>query len=438
MEKPSDKKEKDDDLLFFGAGLSKPAPKRDVPASPKGEPVVEDLVAQPPAEISAPPEKKKAVVKAGEKPKAAATKEEKSKRELQDKLRKTFSFEKREESVALEKWTKKRFSESLDSIRADMPASAKLLAAAKRRPILSSLVLMTGFVVLIADLLVLARYLNLTSFDPIGILRGTRSVPAPIWDGRESGLSLLERGVMADGGDAKDELTASAVRGSNQLPANLELAQLPEGLGGILNPDGTKDDKKKLKKVGGVELDADSLASGGDSLKGMDRTQLKKTTADNFTPYGGGGYGAGRGGGKGGDKVASGVYLGPEGSDLGNYAEVSNPALKRDDFLAPDADGEFPPVPEGVHGEELVQAMLGDDLMEELKKYAKEGTWRMRKAEGAKQNVPAISGDALATSYAAGQLLETKRQTDKALKCGTCTNENRINMNRATFFGEKY
>ena len=83
---------------------------------------MEDLVAQPPAEISAPPEKKKAVAKAEEKPKAAATKEEKSKRKLQDKLRKTFSFEKREESVALEKWTKKRFSESLDSIRADMPA----------------------------------------------------------------------------------------------------------------------------------------------------------------------------------------------------------------------------------------------------------------------------------------------------------------------------
>jgi len=101
----------------------------------------------------------------------------------------------------------------------------------------------------------------------------------------------------------------------------------------------------------------------------------------------------------------------------------------------------FQKVPEGVNGQELVRAMIGqsaEQLTAEMKQYAKEGTWRMRRAPGARQQVPELPGDGMATSFAFGQLLETQRLTDKAMNCPTCVNEDRINMNRATFFGEAY
>lgn len=100
---------------------------------------------------------------------------------------------------------------------------------------------------------------------------------------------------------------------------------------------------------------------------------------------------------------------------------------------------QYPEVPSGLDGEELIESMRDDGLMQELKDYAKHETWKsLEKAPGGDKPLP--SGfNGLKKSKVVVEILKTRRATDSALYCGgSCKVEKRIRNNRATFYGEKY
>lgn len=106
---------------------------------------------------------------------------------------------------------------------------------------------------------------------------------------------------------------------------------------------------------------------------------------------------------------------------------------------APVRGDQYPEVPQGLDGKELVEAMNDDGLMNELKAYAKHETWKsLEKAKDGDLPMPA-NANALKNSKVVVEILKTRRATDSALYCGgSCKVEKRIRNNRATFYGEKY
>ncbi|MFH2204641.1 MAG: hypothetical protein ABIJ96_16120 [Elusimicrobiota bacterium] len=405
------------------------------PAAPADDGGKEELAAAPPPAVKE--EKKAAPLPAsgvGDKLRATFSR---PKRTYKDELKEVLAA-KEEKPAALAQWSKKSFADAPEigavaagGNPAQYGAAAKLKGFMHRHPLLSISVILIALGIAVVDILVLTRHLSMGRLRAIAFGGDTRPViPAAPMDSRDSGLSLLERGLYAEG-EKTDAGTASAIQGTNQLAGGLRPAGLPAGLGGIANPE-DEDDKKKLKMLGSISLDASGMDTSG-SVSNMGRTQIKKSEQDDFTPYGGSAPGDVKTA-----KAPTGVYFGDAGENLDNFADVGGVRNSGNGAVKAVDNSEFPTVPEGLRGAELVKSMVGDDLMQEMKNYAKEGTWRMRRAPGAKQNVPGLPADGMAGSFAASQLLETKRLTDRALNCPTCKNEDRINLNRATFYGEKY
>ncbi len=341
--------------------------------------------------------------------------------------------------AAMAAWNASRFSHSQISTKDkdESVLGGYFLAAAKKRPILASIGLMATLVILAVNLLALARHLNLTHWNPVAYDGDARPVTeASRRESRQTALSLLDRGALGEGGDVPtDELMSSALQGSNQLVGGLIQPKLPEGLGGILNP-GDEDDRKKLKKVKGVELDATNLSFGGPAAN-MHRTMVDHhvDAEEELRNYQGPYY---KSGGVKEAKTPRGVYFGEAGDNLENYASISNSPKGSAGFMAPDRYGDHPTAPEGTTGAELAHAMIGDGFLDEIRQYAKEGTWRMKRHDGSEQQYDEIDGNALYTSFAAGQLFEAQNESNKVLKCGQCSNEKRVYKGRATFYGEKY
>lgn len=125
----------------------------------------------------------------------------------------------------------------------------------------------------------------------------------------------------------------------------------------------------------------------------------------------------------------------PEGRDpLGLIEKGQFPAEE-----APVRGEQYPEVPAGADGEDLIEAMRDDGLMKELKAYAKHETWKsLEKAPEGDLPLPA-GFNGLKKSKVVIEILKTRRVTDSALYCGgSCRPEKRIRRNRATFYGEKY
>lgn len=246
------------------------------------------------------------------------------------------------------------------------------------------------------------------------------------WERRGSALSYL----TAEDREVSDKAAASAVAGGEKIPLeSLQVPALPGGgLEGILSPD----EGPRLRRKGAVEgLDLGRFLSRAPPSTGA--ILLKKTEKDRFTPY------------RTTDSPRTargspqaGVSLGRAGENLDNFAEPTNRVKADEGYLGAAGAGKFQKVPEGLSGPELVMAMLDDQLLASLNAYAKEGKWRMRKVSGARQEVPPLDGDAMLSSEALGQLLETKRATDDSLECAECRVEERVHNNRATFYGERH
>lgn len=125
----------------------------------------------------------------------------------------------------------------------------------------------------------------------------------------------------------------------------------------------------------------------------------------------------------------------PEGRDpLGLIERGEFPAEE-----APVRGEQYPEVPAGLEGPDLIEAMRDDGLMKELKDYAKHETWKsLEKAPEEDRPLPA-GFNGFKNSKVVVEILKTRRATDSALYCGgSCKLEKRIRNNRATFYGEKY
>lgn len=446
METPPKKDKKDEgELLFFGSGLAKPAPKQE-PAPEKTPPLT------PP---SAEPEKEK---------EAAAS-------PFKDKLKKTFSFtpkkkkddkEKLKDTLQevlakdsgpakLQKWNKSQFSRAPISAEQRREkknaekASGGIMGLVRRRPIWTTTLAITGFAILAADMLIIMRKYNIRSWNPIGPKEDILS-PAAHWETRGSALSLVERGNLGDGeeggGLPSNTLMASAVQGSNQLASHLIAPRAPEGLGGILNPDETED-REKLKKVSGIEINSKGFMLDG-KASGMDRTKFTQEDKDAITPVGrgvGGGIDAGRGIGGGaeiGGGGKSGVYFGDAGNHLDNFAEVNNPVAKAVGFVGIQESKKTPKDTRDLQGEELGRALIDESIIEELKQFEKEATWRMRKRAPGEKTASPLPKDGLANSAAWHQLGITTNIVEEAFSCPTCSVEDRVGKDRAAFHGESF
>jgi len=320
--------------------------------------------------------------------------------DLKERIKESFFGSKKVEPVPMSRWSSGSFAQTPPPAKAGSSLGdvSYILESAKKRPVLSSIVLMTTLMVLIADLVILLRHFNIHVWTQVAY---NEEHGKALWEDRGTGLSYLSRNGQEDMGPLQ-----SALQGTNQLAANLEQPGLPEGLAGIVNPE---DGKKKQGT--GVQLNADGF--DGDA-KNMRRTMIAKSDKDDeFLPYQF--TGPTRKSKKG--KIHSGVYFGDAGDFLDNFADVGMPIKKADGFKSV-GEGAFPSLPDGLSGQELIEEVDDGTTLEQLKQYAKQGTWRLRKAPGAKQDTPAIPTDGLANSSAYGQLLEALRDSRHALECG--------------------
>lgn len=305
---------------------------------------------------------------------------------------------------------------------------ARLMDYAREKPLRATLIMLTVVSILVGDAILIAKRLGVDEWLMINFdLGGQKLDRFSDWDRRGSGLSYLS-GPPGQEKEVTDSHQASAVDGKAKLPGKpLEMPRLSGGLAGIITPE----EMREGFRAGAVgEIQGAVLA--GTSGAGDVAKAFKKTAQDNFRPYSPASAATDANGGP------SGVFFGEAGEALENFASLSNASSASKDFKGPDASA-FQEVPKGVHGDDMVQAMIGDDFKKELKAYAKDGKWKMRKMEkGEKTLRHEMAGMTLTGNHAVLQLLQTKRSTDQGMRCQTCKTEQRIHNTRAPFYGEEY
>jgi hypothetical protein len=306
---------------------------------------------------------------------------------------------------------------------------AKLLDYAREKPLRATLILLTAVSILVGDAILIAKRLGVDDWLMISLDLGKEAVDQFAgWDRRGSGLSYLA-GPPGQEKEVTDAHQASAVDGKLKLPDKpLDRPKLSGGLAGIITPEEMKGGFR-AGAVGGLDGAVNTGRSGSGALSGA----FKKTAADDFKPYMPAAAQSHL------EPTPTGVFFGEAGEALENFASLQHgggdaaPGYGGPDY------GAIQEVPQGVKGDDLVLAMVGDDLKKDLKSYAKGGHWKMRKMEKGEKTVRhELEGMTLTGNDAVIQLLQTKRSTDQGLRCATCQTEKRIHDTRAPFFGEEY
>ncbi|MFH1724244.1 MAG: hypothetical protein ABII00_06435 [Elusimicrobiota bacterium] len=331
----------------------------------------------------------------------------------------------------LPQWNMKHFTRTPDQAKRDLDPRnqmTRLFDMARNRPFLSAGILLLALSIFVADMVKLVRRYNISQWLPISyILRPERKGEFRLWEQRSEGLGFL----TGTGGQVViDQAVESAVSGEEKLPPDKWETPSLRGspVAGILTPDELRQTHRENFVLG-----LDSYADGRTAPGSMGRTIILKEKDDRLGPYR-------HKTGKRGElqPTASGVYLGRAGELLENYASISNPVDAPEDFMRPQAMGNYQRVPDGVHGNEMVMAMLDATLLQEIKDHAKDGDFRLREMTAGEETVRhPLEGLMMRSNVALFQLLETKRSSDEALYCTTCGTERRIHNARATFYGEK-
>ncbi|MFA5140880.1 MAG: hypothetical protein WC728_16760 [Elusimicrobiota bacterium] len=315
----------------------------------------------------------------------------------------------------LAKWSTDAFKYTPEQAKRELDPRNQmiwLLDHARKRPVLSSLILALVLLIMVGDAILIIK--KLYSSDWLAV---TASLDRPIaerfwnWENRGNTLELI-----TEKAPVQDKARASAVSGQEKLPEQKwEKPALASGLAGIITPEELRQSNRSM-----VRLDT----MGVQDMKDMGRTMV--TQSDAIIT------------GRTDGKVARGVFLGAAGEDLSNYASLNNP-VKNDpeDAWIKGAMDKYDKVPADVQGNELVQAMFNEGLAKDLAEYQK-GPWILRKmGDGEQAARHELDGMTMVNNLAVFQLLDTKRVTDEAMYCGGCNVESRIHGARATFYGEK-
>ena len=332
----------------------------------------------------------------------------------------------------LKPFSSEKFSKTAAQLKAEKDPRGqieKLTDEARKRPKLAGAFMALFLFIFVGDLILLMRSMGVTEWLQISFILGPKKRDLPA--GAEERLSALsfftkdeeERTVEPS---PPDEIKSSAIDGKSKLPANKWKIGSLKGTGvtGI----GTKGDRSgpKLTAIPGL----DSNVSGSEMRS--EHMMIAKSTADAFSPYSPTARGSK-------EKVMAGVYFGEEGEFLENFASVERPVKAPDDFNFQQPVSRYKEVPQGAHGEEMVNSMLDDNLMSRIQDYAKNGTYKLRrtrKGEGTHRHE--LEGMMLEGNEAVFQLLGTKRASDIGLNCSTCETEKRIHNAGATFYGEPH
>ena len=213
MDNPPKDDNKEDAPLFLGSDLAKSKPESSVPPPSEGKKAEMEQPAAPAPSL---------------REKLSGKFSLKSKHSYKDKLKEVLSSED-DAPAELAQWSKKSFSSAPDVddyVAAAAPRGganetqvrpSKLKTFIRRRPMLTMVVLLIAFSIFAIDVLVLTRRLDVGKLRAIAFGGDARpKIPVARFDGRGSGLSLLEQGIYGDGGPT-DSVTASAISGANQL-----------------------------------------------------------------------------------------------------------------------------------------------------------------------------------------------------------------------------
>jgi hypothetical protein len=313
----------------------------------------------------------------------------------------------------MSKWSTDAFKYTPEQAKRELDPRTQmvwLLDHARKRPVLSLLILALVLLILVGDAILIIK--KLYSSDWLAV---TANLDRPIaerfwnWENRGNTTELITEKALAM---PQDKAQASAVSGQDKLPdQKWEKPGLASGLAGILTPSELRNSRSA------VQLDM----MGTQDMKDLGRTLVTQSDA----------IVTGRTDGRG----PRGVFLGDAGDDLGNYASLSTP-VKEDESIKGAMD-KYDKVPADLQGNELVQAMFNEGLAKDLADYQK-GPWILRKmGDGEKPTRHELDGMSMLDNLAVFQLLTTKRVTDEAMYCGGCDMESRIHGARATFYGEK-
>lgn len=329
-------------------------------------------------------------------------------------------------AAALPTWKKGGFklTEEQAKIERDPKVQmGRLFDYARNRPVLATLVLLAAVSIVIVDGILLARRLGIDDWLMVNFDLGRdESRRFEVWERQGSALSYF------GGGPAKgDAGQASAVDGKDKVPAaSFQTPGLSAGLAGIITPEEIRGGMSSAM-VGGLDA---AVMGGSDHRQGLSGMMVK-TAGDNFRPYAPSGTGAGL-------PIPTGAFFGEAGEALENFGSLKNGGTPAPGYGGPNFAA-IQEVPQGLQGDEMVQAMIGDDFKKDMKAYAKEGHWKLHKmAAGEKTVRHELAGLSLTGNNAVLQLLQTKRATDTGLKCGSCGTERRIHNTRAPFFGEEH
>ena len=307
---------------------------------------------------------------------------------------------------------------------------AWLLDHARDRPVLATFILLFVVGVLVSDAIMIARKLGVDEWLMVNFDLGQDAAKGLVsdWERRGSGLGYLS-GPPGHEKEVTDPLAQAAVDGKDKLPDKQKTPGLSGGLAGIITPEELRSGAS-AGLVSGMSEDVLGLKQAGNPLSGM----ILKDPKDGMHAYSPGSVS--------GDKsMPGGVFFGEAGEALENFASISkghdgptpHPEFKGSDY------SNMQTVPSGMTGDDLVMSMIGDDLKKEMKDYAKGGKWKLRKMEAGEKTVRhELEGVTLTANNAVIQLLQTKRSTDKGLRCPECGTETRIHDTRAPFYGEEH
>lgn len=304
---------------------------------------------------------------------------------------------------------------------------ARLVDHARKRPIASTIVILAAVSILVMDALLIARKMGVDEWLMINFELGKdESRRFEVWERRGSGLSYLS-GPPGQEQEVADPNQAGAVDGKEKLPGKpLETPRLSGSLAGILTPEELRQGARS-SFVDGL----DAAVKGDPNARPPLTGAFVKTAADDFRPYTPAVSGAGL-------PIPTGAFFGEAGDALENFASISNAASPAPGYGGPDPSA-MQEVPQGLRGDDLVLAMIGDDFKKDLKQYAKEGKWKLHKKDPAEKTVRhELEGLSLTGNNAVLQLIQTKASTDVGLRCATCNTERRIHNTRAPFYGEEH
>jgi len=329
------------------------------------------------------------------------------KRTLKENLSKAMSDP---SAAPIPRWSGKRFGLTREQAQRELDPRNQmswLLDRARNRPVLSSIVMFLVLTIIVADLIVIIKKLNVSQWLMVNINPEVPNIEGFwTWEKRTSALAYLTQ----DGKVVSDQVTKSAVSGEEKLPQDKwTKPALKGGLAGIIAPSEMRQDSPL---VSGLDP---YVAGQGEGLGRTMVTQSDSISSPNT-----------------GKKTPTGVFLG----DNLKLASVKNPVKAAADFKSAGAGNEK--APKDLKGEELVTALLSEDLVQQLADYQKNGQWVLHQSPANTKPVPhELAGLSIKGNQAVIQLVETKQSTDQSLDCGTCFLEDRVHNARATFYGEK-